>query len=159
MQRLQENYVFRMQWLLLIRHTFTFIMEPLTEKHRNTFIYHEKFKLTKCVCGKTLNNKHGICNSAGKFIEVKKCSPDACSICEKMNRKKLQNLTKTDISFWMQWDNRDGIVVCLFCRQKLTHETGHLPKDCDCDFFVDYDGRRKCNDCLKHIYYECNGFC
>lgn len=131
-------------------------MEQPTEKERITLTYHEKHKLIKCLCGKTLNEKHGICNSSGKSIEVKTCPriPHGCDICEKKNRKR---------KFWKQWHiDRDGYMVCLYCQQKLTgasQEPGHLPKECECEFFVDHDGKKKCNDCKKIMYFECNGYC
>ncbi len=128
----------------------------MSKKNRITFTYHEKYKITKCFCGKTLNAKHGICNSSGNIIEVKNCIgiQNGCTICEKKNRKK---------KFWEQWDyNRDGYLVCYYCQEKLTgdaDEPGKLPKECDCIFFVDFDGKKKCNNCNKVIYEECNGFC
>ena len=56
-----------------------------------------------------------------------------------------------------QWQiDNSGYVICFWCGIKCD---GELPKCCECEFYVDLDGEKKCKECHKLFSSQCKGFC
>ena len=102
-----------------------------------TFTYHKDSKTVSCICGKEISGEH-TCND----IQVKECNTVNCAICKYKKDEQL---------FIDQWyEDRDGYSRCSTCRVKSDDE---LPKDCNCNAYIDTDGVEKCKSC-NHPWSE-----
>ena len=96
------------------------------------FTYHKDSKTVSCVCGKEIYGEH-TCND---ILKVKECKDEDCTICEDKEAKRL---------FEDQWyEDRDGYSRCSTCGEKCYED---LPKQCNCNAYVDADGIEKCKSC------------
>ena len=104
-------------------------------------VYHLRYGTVTCQCGNILDERHKLCLTSGKGVEVLICvnNEKNCGLCEEKRKEK---------EFYRQWnlDSSDNL-ICLWCNVKC--RVSELPKICECTFHIGRDGKRHCKKCDK----------